>query len=371
MGQRGTYSFENATPVFAQTGGPGILLPSSRLNVDFLAYGAYVDVNLDIGMPNSVLYNLRGGVSTNNSLPGTAFGVPLVLSGLPCLAANSFCKGFGAEGGFSGRNAERALLQFGAANLTNGVFWGAATFSRTTQATTPSNSLTDLRTHLTDGGAIVTNTTFATVVPSSITTATFEGEKLVKLVEFAGSTVTFQSNNLSTVSYGALGATSDPDFLGWGFWDAGSKSISSASATTAMALNAVHHVIGRPTPNALMPLTGTFNYSLIGGTAPTATLSGTTQTGQLINSSLSANFGSGTVTANIGTQFGTIPVNIGQVASFTPGTANFSGSSTSPLATSISGFFSGNHAYRAGLVFNTTHNTLGQVTGAAVFQRSN
>ena len=121
-----------------------------------------------------------------------------------------------------------------------------------------------------------------------------------------------------------------------------------------------------------MPLTGIANYSLVGGTAPTTTLSGISKTGQLLNASLSANFGStsGTVTANIDTLFGTIPVTINQLASITPGTANFSGSTTSAASSSISGFFTGNQAYRAGLVF-TTNSSLGKVTGAAVFQRTN
>ena len=371
-GQRASYSFQNATPVFSQLAGPGSLLSSSKLNVDFTAVGAYVDVNLDVSMPTSALLKLRGGVTAE----GMGFKGKLEVSGSPCLSGSStaLCSPASVTGSFSGTNAERALLTFGGYSLTNGHFGAAATFSKTAQAASPSSSsLTDLRINLTDGSAIVPNTTYASALPTSFVTSFFVGEKLVKLEEFSGSTQTLQNSNISTGSHGALGVISDTGFLGWGNWVAGSKVVSTTSSTTTtLALDAVHYVVGRPTSNLQMPLTGTANYSLVGGTAPTAILSGATQTGQLINASLSANFAStgGSVTANIDTLFGTIPVNISQLALITPGAANFSGSTTSS-ASSISGFFTGDKAYRAGLVFSATNSTLGQVRGAAVFQRSN
>ena len=371
--QRASYSFQNATPVFSQLAGPGSLLSSSKLNVDFTAVGAYVDVNLDVSMPSSVLYKLRGGVTAKDM----GFNGKLEVSGSPCFSGTSatLCSPASVTGGFSGTNAERALLTFGAYSSTNGHFGAAATFSKTAQAATPSSgSLLDLQINLTDGSDIVTNRAYASVMTLSSVTPTFVGEKLVKLEEFSSSTQTLQNSNRATGSHNALGVISDNGFIGWGNWVAASKVVTTVSpaSTITYALDAVHYVVGRPSTNLQMPLTGTANYSLVGGTAPTATLSGATQTGKLVNASLSANFAGtgGSVTANIDTLFGTTSVNVSQLALITPGAANFSGSTTSS-ASSISGFFTGDKAYRAGLVFSTTNSTLGQVRGAAVFQRSN
>lgn len=368
-GQRATYSFSNATPVFSSITGPGTLLPSSNLTVDFSGAGNFVNVNLDVSMP-SATYNLRGGVSTKVGQNG--FKGQLAVSGPSCLGAPSFCGVGTVDGGFISPNAANAALSFGAYSLVNGFFGGAAIFAKTAQALTPSNSsFTDLRASVMDGSAIITQHEYASSLPSTTVTPTFSGNKLVTLVDntqYSG-VLTLQEASPSTGSYGALGAVSDADFLGWGTWVTGSKNYAPAyGAPTSAMLDSVHYVVGRPTPNAQMPLSGAANYAMVGGTAPTATLGGVTQTGQLVSATLSANFGVGSATANIATQFGAVPVTISQSASFTPGTANFSGASTS---TAVSGFFTGNQAIRAGLVYSTTNGAIGQVTGAAAFQRSN
>ena len=117
-----------------------------------------------------------------------------------------------------------------------------------------------------------------------------------------------------------------------------------------------------------MPISGTSSYSLVGSTAPTATLSGVTQTGQLVSASLNADFYAGSVQATIAAKFGATPVNINQAASFARGSATFSGSNSS--GTSVNGFFTGTMATRAGMVYNTNQTPLGNVTGALAFQRS-
>lgn len=368
-GLRASYSLKNATPVFSSVTGPGALLASSKLSVDFSGAGSYVDVNLDVSMPSEI-YNLRGGITmaTND----TGFTGKLAVSSPSCISAATYCGPGTVDGGFVGPTAGYAGLSFGAYSQAHGNFGGAATFAQTAQAPTPSNSsLTDLRASVTDGSAIITNYEYASNIPTTTVTPTFVGAKLVKLVDntlFSG-VLTLQNTSPSPSSYGALGTISETDFLGWGNWATGSKNFAPMyGSPTSSMLDSVHYVVGRPTPNAQMPTSGIANYAMVGGTAPTATLSGVTQTGQLVGATLSANFGVGSAIAIIATQFGATPVTINQSVSFTPGTANFSGLAS---GTAVSGFFTGNQAFRAGLVYSTNNAAIGQVTGAAAFQRSN
>ncbi|MBC7379875.1 MAG: hypothetical protein H7346_20900, partial [Burkholderiaceae bacterium] len=119
---------------------------------------------------------------------------------------------------------------------------------------------------------------------------------------------------------------------------------------------------------ANMPDAGTGNYALVGGTTPTATYNGVSQLGQLVNGNLTVNFYSRSVGVNINTKFGTTNVNTSSSAYFSSGSSSFRGCSGN---SQVNGIFTGTLAYRAGLVYSTyVGGTLGNVTGAAAFQRT-
>ena len=148
-------------------------------------------------------------------------------------------------------------------------------------------------------------------------------------------------------SYGTVGAVTDTDFIGWGYWVTGQKSATPPASPLTENLTDVHYIVGRATPANQMPITGTAGYSLIGGSAPTATLNGVTQAGTLLStSSLSADFSVGTVQVDIRTQFGASTLAI-QGPAFING-STFSAEGNGP---SIRGIFTGNLAARAGVVY--------------------
>ena len=391
-GQRATYSLKDATPVFASTGGSGTLLSTSRINVDFTAQsGNYADIKLDISMPSNVGYNLRGGILGT----GAGFSGALAVSGSGCTMDGGFC-GFGTvAGSFSGTNAQYTLISYGGYGQSTGVFGGAASFVNTSQALTPSSIVqTGMVAVLMDGSGTL-GSYGASYGKSGTLTPSFTGEKLqgvfdnqsyyggtggnttpgggtvLASVQYTASSIV--NNTPATGTFAALGNISDADFLGWGNWvQATSQTRDSYNnVTSSDVLNSVHYLVGRPTPNLDMPISGTSSYSLVGSTAPTATLNGVTQTGQLISASLNADFYAGSVQAAIATKFGATAVNINQNASFARGSAGFSGSSgPSYSGTSVNGFFTGTMASRAGLVYSTTQTQIGNVTGALAFQRS-
>jgi len=179
----------------------------------------------------------------------------------------------------------------------------------------------------------------------------------------------FRSAPAGTVmEKGALGVPSDPDFVGWGSWVSGQKIVAGSAAT----IESVHFVMGRPTPATQMPadnMQGT--YQLAGGTAYSSALGA----GQLVSGSLVANFGAfspgqGYGSLNLTTRFGGNDYGIS--SSFDINNSKVTGSS----GTNVTGFFTGNNASRAALVYTAPSVTgagpsAGQVSGAAVFQQTN
>ncbi|MFS2036772.1 FecR domain-containing protein [Polaromonas sp. CT11-55] len=173
---------------------------------------------------------------------------------------------------------------------------------------------------------------------------------------------------LTTMEKGALGVPADADFVGWGSWVTGQKIV--AGSTTA--IESVHFVMGRPTPTAQMPadnMQGT--YQLAGGTAYSSTLGA----GQLVGGSLVAYFGAyspgqGYGNLDLTTRFG------GNDYGITNNVDINNSKITSTSGTNVAGFFTGNNASRAALVYSAPSVTgagpgAGKVSGAAVFQQTN
>jgi len=172
---------------------------------------------------------------------------------------------------------------------------------------------------------------------------------------------------LTTMEKGALGVPSDPDFVGWGSWVTGQRIVAGSSS----AIESVHFVMGRPTPLAQMPadnMQGT--YQLAGGTAISSTLGA----GQLVSGSLVANFGAyspgqGYGSLDLTTRFG------GSDYSISTSIDINNSKITNTSGTNVTGFFTGNNASRAALVYSAPSVTgagisASQVSGAAVFQQT-
>jgi hypothetical protein len=173
---------------------------------------------------------------------------------------------------------------------------------------------------------------------------------------------------LATMEKGALGVSSDPDFVGWGSWVTGQKFVGGSLT----AIESVHFVMGRPTPSAQMPadnMQGT--YQIAGGTASSNLLGA----GELVSGSLIANFGAyspgqGYGSLDLTTRFG------GNDYSVSSNLDINNSKITSTSVTNVTGFFTGNNASRAALVYSASSVTgagpsAGQVSGAAVFQQTN
>jgi FecR protein len=199
------------------------------------------------------------------------------------------------------------------------------------------------------------------VIPANDPTV-FTNSQVVSHSDTA-SAATLAKTGSATGSYGTVGAVTDSDFIGWGYWVTGQKSATPPASPLTENLTDVHYIVGRATPANQMPIIGTAGYSLIGGSAPTATLNGVTQAGTLLStSSMSADFSVGTVQVDIRTQFGASTLAI-QGPAFING-STFSAEGNGP---SIRGLFTGTLAARAGVVYGQNDPTLGRVTGAAVF----
>ena len=163
-------------------------------------------------------------------------------------------------------------------------------------------------------------------------------------------------------SFGSIGSPGDANFIGWGYWAKGTI----GSADSGSSLNGVHYLVGRPTPSNQMPIAGTATYSMVGGTSPTATYNGTTIMGRLLGATMNVDFSDSRASTTISTDFQkngvTVPVSIQDTNMYVNG-AWLCGNN-------INGFFTGNQAARAGLIYRKDTNTdLGVVRGAVGLQR--
>ena len=400
QGLRGEYSLSNSSIVESTQSYSGVLLSSSQLKVDFSGVGSYVDVKLDVSLPGgspifiqpaninenpvptTTTYNLRGGaVGTGSGFSGT-----LSVSSESCISALSDCGTGSVKGFFSGATAQNAGLTYHASTEIHGTIGGAATFGRNVSNTaiSPTSNLTNgnstpIGAVITDGSGFYTdynnffyNFLGAPYTLSSDAKFTFKGVELISSTSGEGcsncdSDTLGKSTNSISSSVGAIGQPTDSDFIGWGTWRQGTRQVYTPSyGTTTQMLDYVHYIAGKPT--AIMPNAGSASYSLIGGTAPTATLNGQTTTGELLSTSnLSVNFGNYSVAAQIDTRFGAANVSINSTMGINGSSFSTDGCGNNAI---ISGIFTGPNAYRAGLTYGTTSQTLGNIRGAAAFQRT-
>ena len=189
-----------------------------------------------------------------------------------------------------------------------------------------------------------------------------------------------------------IGSGSHADFgtdgiLAWGRWigQIGGTLCGGgrAACPTYSADQGFHYVVGLPTP--VLPVTGVATYTLIGATRPTFVDGGDspgTFTGTVF-----AEFLLGLVGFDMTVSMSDRSYTIGGTAPITTGTALFSGNLQTGLSitpsgnacasgcdASVSGFFAGTNAERAGLGYHITDTLAGgssrHVVGAAAFQQS-
>lgn len=205
------------------------------------------------------------------------------------------------------------------------------------------------------------------ISPVSYATSNTDGKAAAIIVDasFAAYSDTDPDKTLlksSTVS--SSGGSGDPyaaDYIGWGYWASATKTASG----NITSLQDVHYVVGRPTPLLQMPTVGTFEYNMLGGTAPTATTAGTTLVGQLVSASMTVDFGSSYV-QNISTttRFAGNDYTISAGYIGFAGSNKFNYSNASTVTTSFNGGFSGPGASKAAFTFQQTGTAVGTITGA-------
>lgn len=167
-----------------------------------------------------------------------------------------------------------------------------------------------------------------------------------------------------TTTANSLGSVAGGDFIGWGYWAAGTNTTSSTST-----MQDVHYVVGVPTPT--MPSTGSKSYNtILGSTTPTFTTSGPAQSATLNSASLAVNFQSGNGSAQVNVTVGTTPVSISGTVHVDG--ATFHTNSAPPAGTHIGGIFvgtSGGFPATAGMVYSqgtTISGSPGRIAGAVV-----
>ncbi len=179
------------------------------------------------------------------------------------------------------------------------------------------------------------------------------------MVSYTGSDGTlYKAGTTGVSSFNTSGDPFAADYVGWGYWAVGSKT---AGANTTN-LSDTHYALARPTPTLSMPNTGTFDYNLIGGTAPTALSNGVLQVGTLSSASMTVNFSGGYTSIN--------SITINTVFNGTSYSGNGYGSgSDASFSTSgsliVNGIFSGAGAAKAALTYKITGTAIGDIKGAA------
>ena len=161
----------------------------------------------------------------------------------------------------------------------------------------------------------------------------------------------------------------------WGRWSGGNLQYTDrvTNAVTSVANNNLHWIAGPTTTNVVLPVSGTFNYTLVGGTNPTDNLG---NTGTLTSASLQANFTAQTV--NMGVNANINAISYAATGTNMPiqngGFSNDSGGTYTATAngTAVQGFaggiFTGATGTGAGVVYGFTNGAT-VVNGVAAFSR--
>jgi hypothetical protein len=162
----------------------------------------------------------------------------------------------------------------------------------------------------------------------------------------------------------------------WGRWSGGSflytDRVTNAVTQVANTNTNLHWIAGPATSNVVLPVSGTFNYTLVGGTNPTDNLG---NVGTLTSASLQANFTAQTVNMGVNATVNTVNyVSTGTNMPIQNGGFNNNGGAFTATAngTAVQGFaggiFTGALGTGAGMVYGFTNGAT-VVNGVAAFSR--
>jgi hypothetical protein len=214
------------------------------------------------------------------------------------------------------------------------------------------------------------------VIDSGVGSAVFNGSGQMTQFVFDGRITEIESldSGGSHADFGTDG------ILAWGRW-IGNTTTLEFGAETFPDTSGVHYVVGMPTPTANMPQSGPATYTLIGSTRPTYVEGGNSSgVGQLTFGQLTiADWTSAQVGVNLNiTMPGSKNYSIGGIADINGNTFTGNGQTGlggscpgSSCSASVSGFFAGTNAERAGLGYQIDDFSTGfdVVVGAAAFTK--
>jgi hypothetical protein len=216
------------------------------------------------------------------------------------------------------------------------------------------------------------------------TSATFDASgKLIAFQDGDGGTVTIGTAT-NDAAQGAQPAsiptTGNDGTVSWGRWSGGVTGGDGVASNIDLTNGSLSYVVGLPT--AAADLSGlrtghiVASYSLLGATLPSSSTGGV---GQVTEGSLSADFGSGLVDASLALSFGSGSNYSMAADGLAISGATFGGSGNYTFGssdcadgcpTTVTGFFAGADAARAGLSYDVQGTGIGAIQGTAVFTQS-
>lgn len=178
--------------------------------------------------------------------------------------------------------------------------------------------------------------------------------------------------NSGDIAGGTITFSATDGIIGWGRWT-GNFSTNNGAGQIVSTPGTFDYIVGIPTPS--MPTSGSATYNLMGYTNPTATDG---SSGYSVSGNLNANFSALTIAVNLNIANATNSYSINNPSSTTILGSNFSGSlattsstgsCSSGCSTSISGFFVGANAERAGMTYQLNNGIGTNIQGVAAFAK--
>lgn len=411
-----TYNFAGGT-VPTTLSGAASSLNSGSLMVNFTQRLVNFDIALTVGAdtwmastsgaPLEMMYwnNAQVGFRAQTPLPSPIpSGVGALVISCPSCSVTATGT---AMGQLTGNGLTGAILSYSLSNGLVGtggeIVTGVAAFTGVAQDTTTPYRIAALSTvdpapPANAFPAGVTPIPLTVVIGGNNNTASVLADASGNLTQFNGTRPFTAGSSTVTVDKGtavAAGLGTDPvSGISWGRWAGGALNITNVATGAVSTLSnpsSSHWVTGPVmTGPVALPVSGTYNYVLAGGTAPTDSLGGV---GTLNSATLSANFTAQTVavgidvtTPNAGNLVATgAAIPIEQKSFFSASTANmvgYSGSNNPGLLTvtcpagcgaagvtgHVSGAFTGTGGIGAGVIYGMDKGGV-LVNGAAAFHR--
>ncbi len=399
------FALDGATAPTNQSGVAGTL-NSAAMVVDFDAQTVAVSLGLTV---NSHVWK---ATTTNNTLvppaPGTIIGVPLV-AGMTSYGSNTFFASGSnlnvtvdntvasgtISGQLTGTGVTGAILDY---NLTGTVGTGTESVNGVAAFAAPSASNTATPYQVV--GVAATDSVFQSALTGTQLGVGFDAQS--RLAASNGGLTVFDATGISAGSAGAsmtlnihtstaADTGSDPvSGISWGRWQGGTVDVMDRASGISTAVNlagSLHWIAGPvETSPVTLPTSGTFTYTLAGGTHPT---DNNGLVGTLNSASLAADFTHLTVNVGVNAtvsgstmvaQATNVPIiqkavfQVDTLASGTSGklTVNCTGTCGTSSSGQIAGAFTGAGATGAAIMYTMERiggTSPGSISGVAAFNR--